>query len=90
VLPEELALRTRYEQRYGRDFIPEGMTIQDHGVSCEELEPHYDFAEKAFGTSGQAYRVKGRVVGDGNPSKPIAPISIRCLRRRILIPRRCS
>ena len=67
VLPEELALRTRYEERYGRGFIPDGMTIQDYGVSYEELEPHYDFVEKVFGTSGQAYRVKGQVVGDGNP-----------------------
>jgi gluconate 2-dehydrogenase alpha chain len=67
VLPEELSLRTRYEERYGRGFIPDGMTIQDHGVSYEELEPHYDFAEKVFGTSGQAFRVKGQAVGDGNP-----------------------
>jgi gluconate 2-dehydrogenase alpha chain len=67
ILPEELALRSRYVERYGSAFIPKGMTIQDHGVSYEELEPHYDFAEKVFGTSGQAYRVKGQVVGDGNP-----------------------
>jgi len=32
VLPEELELRTRYETRYGKKFIPEGMTIQDFGL----------------------------------------------------------
>lgn len=66
IMPEELRLRSHYEERYGRKFIPEGMTIQDYGVSYEELEPHFDFAEKVFGTSGQAYRVNGKVVGDGN------------------------
>jgi gluconate 2-dehydrogenase alpha chain len=67
MFPEELRLRSHYVERYGAKFIPEGMTIQDFGVTYEELEPHFDFAEKVFGTSGQAYRVKGEIVGDGNP-----------------------
>ena len=33
VLPEELQLRSHYEKRYGKKFIPEGMTIQDFGVT---------------------------------------------------------
>ncbi|MYM52687.1 c-type cytochrome [Pseudomonas aeruginosa] len=67
IMPEELRLRSHYEERYGKNFIPEGMTIQDYGVSYEELEPHFDFAEKVFGTSGTAHTVKGQVVGKGNP-----------------------
>ena len=67
IAPEELRLRSHYEERYGKRFIPDGMTIQDYGVSYDELEPHFDFAEKVFGTSGQAYKVNGKVVGDGNP-----------------------
>jgi gluconate 2-dehydrogenase alpha chain len=67
VLPEELRLRSHYEERYGKRFIPEGMTIQDYGVTYDELEPFYDRAEKVFGTSGEAYKVKGQVVGKGNP-----------------------
>ncbi|MHA5864330.1 GMC family oxidoreductase, partial [Pseudomonas aeruginosa] len=55
IMPEELRLRSHYEERYGKKFIPEGMTIQDYGVSYEELEPHFDFAEKVFGTSGTAH-----------------------------------
>ncbi|KVC94584.1 GMC family oxidoreductase [Burkholderia ubonensis] len=66
IAPEELRLRSHYEERYGKKFIPAGMTIQDTGVSYDELEPYFDFAEKVFGTSGQAYKVNGRVVGDGN------------------------
>jgi gluconate 2-dehydrogenase alpha chain len=66
VLPEELKLKSHYEQRYGRKFIPDGMTIQDFGVSYEELEPHFDFVEKVFGTSGAAYRIQGKTSGAGN------------------------
>lgn len=71
--PVELRLRSHYEERYGRKFIPEGMTIQDFGVSYEELEPYFDFAEKVFGTSGQAWTVNGQVVGEGKGGNPYAP-----------------
>ncbi|MBB3257893.1 gluconate 2-dehydrogenase alpha chain [Paraburkholderia bannensis] len=66
-LPEELQLRTRYETRYGRRFMPEGMQVQDFGVSYDELEPHFAFAEKVFGTSGQAGNLNGVATAGGNP-----------------------
>lgn len=66
-LPEELKLRSHYEERYGKKFIPDGMTIQDFGVSYEELEPYFDFAEKVFGTSGKAGNLNGKIVPGGNP-----------------------
>lgn len=71
--PVELRLRSHYEERYGKNFIPEGMTIQDFGVSYEELEPHFDFAEKVFGTSGTAWSVQGKVIGRDNGGNPFAP-----------------
>lgn len=68
ILPEELRMRSHYEERYGKGFIPKDMTLQDWGVTYEELEPYFDFAEKMMGTSGTAYRVGGKVVDDsGNP-----------------------
>lgn len=67
ILPEELKLRSHYEERYGKKFIPEGMTIQDFGVTYDELEPHFDFAEKVFGTSGKAGNLNGKIVPGGNP-----------------------
>jgi gluconate 2-dehydrogenase alpha chain len=70
--PIELRLRSHYEERYGKKFVPEGMTIQDFGVSYEELEPHFDFAEKVFGTSGTAWTVKGQVVGRDKGGNPFA------------------
>jgi gluconate 2-dehydrogenase alpha chain len=66
-LPEELELRTRIVERYGKDFIPKGMMLQDHGVTYKELEPYYDFFEKVCGTSGKAGNLNGKIVPGGNP-----------------------
>ncbi|MBU2672127.1 GMC family oxidoreductase [Hafnia paralvei] len=71
--PMELRMRSHYEERYGKNFIPEGMTIQDFGVTYEELEPYFDKAEKVFGTSGTPWSVKGKVVGQGKGGNPFAP-----------------
>jgi len=68
--PIEMRIRSHYEERYGKKFIPEDMLLQDWGVSYEELEPYFTFAERVFGTSGQAYTVNGKIVGPGNPFDP--------------------
>ncbi len=57
----------RYEERYGRKFIPENMTIQDFGVSYAELEPYFTQFEYVCGTSGKAGNLQGKVVPGGNP-----------------------
>ena len=67
VLPEELRLRSHVEERYGADFIPADMTIQDFGVSYEELEPFFDHFERVCGVSGQAGNLNGKIVAGGNP-----------------------
>jgi gluconate 2-dehydrogenase alpha chain len=67
VLPEELRLRSHITERYGKGFIPDGMTIQDFGVSYEELEPCFDQFERVCGTSGKAGNLKGTIVEGGNP-----------------------
>uniref|UniRef100_A0A6P4FGB4 Gluconate 2-dehydrogenase flavoprotein-like n=1 Tax=Drosophila rhopaloa TaxID=1041015 RepID=A0A6P4FGB4_DRORH len=46
------------------------MNLQDYGVTYDELEPFFDKAEKVFGTSGEAYKVNGKVVGNGNVFAP--------------------
>ena len=67
VLPEELRLRSHVIERYGKSFIPEDMTIQDFGVSYQELEPFFDRFETVCGTSGQAGNLNGRKIAGGNP-----------------------
>jgi gluconate 2-dehydrogenase alpha chain len=66
-LPADLQLHSTYEARYGKKFIPEGMYLQDFGVSYDELEPHFDMFEKICGTSGKAGNIKGQIQAGGNP-----------------------
>ena len=65
--PEDLRLRSHVEQRYGKKFIPPGMTIQDYPVTFEELEPHFDHFEKVCGASGVAGNLRGTLRPGGNP-----------------------
>lgn len=65
--PEDLKLRSRVIERYGAKFMPADMTIQDYGVSYDELEPYFDHFEHVCGTSGQASNIQGRPLPGGNP-----------------------
>ena len=50
------------------------MTIQDWGVTYDELEPYYDKFEYLCGTSGKAGNIKGAKQAGGNPFEgPRAP-----------------
>ena len=66
-LPSDFVLKTHLTQRYGASFLPEDMTIQDWGVTYDDLEPHYDPFEYLCGTSGQAGNLKGQILDGGNP-----------------------
>jgi gluconate 2-dehydrogenase alpha chain len=66
-LPTDFTLRSHLTQRYGANFLPTDMTIQDWGVTYDELEPHYDAFEYLCGTSGQAGNLKGTIQPGGNP-----------------------
>jgi gluconate 2-dehydrogenase alpha chain len=63
VMPQELKLKSHVTERYGANFIPEDMQLQDWGISYEELEPHFDRFEYACGTSGQAANINGKMTG---------------------------
>ena len=66
-LPSDFVLRTHLTERYGKNFIPEDMTIQDYGVTYDDLEPHYDHFEYLCGTSGTAGNLNGQKQHGGNP-----------------------
>ena len=66
-LPSDFVLKTHLTQRYGEKFIPQDCTIQDWGVTYDDLEPHYDQFEYLCGTSGTAGNLKGQVQQGGNP-----------------------
>jgi len=63
----DLVLRSHYEQRYGKRFIPEDMTIQDWGITYDELEPFYDRFEYVCGVSGKGGNIGGQPSAGGNP-----------------------
>lgn len=62
----EFKVRSLYEAKYGRKFIPEDMTIQDWGVTYDELEPYYDKFERVAGISGKAGNIRGAKDPSGN------------------------
>ena len=66
-LPDDLRIKSRTIERYGKKQIPSDMPLQDWGVSYDELEPHYDTFEKICGMSGKAGNLKGVVQTSGNP-----------------------
>jgi gluconate 2-dehydrogenase alpha chain len=59
--------RTHLEGRYGKNFLPADTTIQDWGITWDEIEPYYDQFDKMFGTSGKAGNLKGQIQPGGNP-----------------------
>ena len=66
-LPDDFVIRSHTEQRYGKKFIPENMTIQDWGVTYADLEPYYDKFDYLNGVSGQAGNIQGVIQQGGNP-----------------------
>ncbi|MFY9959026.1 GMC family oxidoreductase, partial [Bradyrhizobium sp.] len=66
-LPTDFVLRTHLTERYGAAFLPDDMTIQDFGVTYDELEPYYDAFEYLCGTSGTAGNLRGQIQEGGNP-----------------------
>ena len=63
----EFKIRSFYEERYGKSFIPADMTIQDWGITYAELEPYYDKFEYAAAVSGKAGNIRGQIQPGGNP-----------------------
>jgi gluconate 2-dehydrogenase alpha chain len=63
----EFKVRSLYEERYGKSFVPADMTIQDWGITYAELEPYYDKFEYTAAVSGKAGNIKGQIQRGGNP-----------------------
>src|SRR5712672_1375082 len=62
----EFKIRSMYEERYGKNFIPADMTIQDWGITYAELEPYYERFERQAAVSGKAGNLRGRIQAGGN------------------------
>lgn len=65
-LPEDIKIRSHFTEKYGKNFMPKGMTSQDYPMSYEELEPHFMFFEEVCGVSGKAGNINGKIDPSGN------------------------
>jgi gluconate 2-dehydrogenase alpha chain len=66
-LPSDFVARSHNLSRYGAKAVPADMTIQDWGVTYDELEPHYDTFEYICGIAGKAGNLGGEIQPGGNP-----------------------
>ena len=67
-LPTDFQTRSHNQQRYGKRAVTDyDLTVQDWGVTYEELEPYYDMFDQLCGTSGKAGNLRGKIQPGGNP-----------------------
>lgn len=65
--PRDFTIKTSTIDRYGAAMIPAGMSIQDWGITYDELEPYYNTFENMAGIAGTAGNIKGTIMAGGNP-----------------------
>ncbi|PTL39943.1 GMC family oxidoreductase [Alkalicoccus saliphilus] len=70
-LPYDFEIRSQTEERYGEDKIPDYMTLQDWGITYDELEPYYDRFEKTCGIAGE----ENPLGGPRSDSYPLPPMA---------------
>ena len=67
-LPSDFLTKSHNEQRYGKKSVTDyDLTVQDWGVTYEELEQHYNQFDVLCGTSGKAGNLNGSIQPGGNP-----------------------
>jgi len=66
-LPHDFEMRSRIQERYGKSFIPVDCSLQDWGVTWDDVEPYYDQFENIFGVGGKAGNLNGEILQGGNP-----------------------
>jgi gluconate 2-dehydrogenase alpha chain len=67
-LPTDFLTKSHNEKRYGKRAVTEGgLTVQDWGITYDELEPYYNQFDMLCGTSGKAGNLQGKIQPGGNP-----------------------
>lgn len=69
-LPYDFEIYSKTVERYGKEKIPDEVTIQDWGITYDELEPYYDRFEKTAGISGEENPI-GPKRSDKYPTPPM-------------------
>jgi gluconate 2-dehydrogenase alpha chain len=66
-MDHDFKMRSITIERYGKNFMPADLTVQDWGVTSTDLEPYFDRFEYLLGVSGKAGNIKGKTIAGGNP-----------------------
>ena len=66
-MPDAFELLTRTTEKYGAKRLPDDHSIQDWGITYDDLEPYYSRVDLLLGVSGKAGNLRGQRVAGGNP-----------------------
>ncbi|WP_186670915.1 GMC family oxidoreductase [Sporosarcina sp. BP05] len=69
-LPYDFEIYSKTVERYGKGKIPKDSTMQDWGVTYDEMEPYFDKFEKTAGISGEENPL-GPPRSDKYPNPPL-------------------
>lgn len=64
--PDSFEVYSKTVERYGAKKFPEDHSVQDWGITYDELEPYYTRAEKLIGVCGKASNIRGKMEEGGN------------------------
>ncbi len=65
-LPDLFTLRTHLNEKHGAKNLPEDLAVEDWGVTYDDLEASYWYAEQMLGVSGKAGNLRGKLMEGGN------------------------
>lgn len=90
--PHQFILRTHLATRHGTTGLPMDLSVQDWGITYDDLEPHYWRAEQMLGVGGKAGNLRGTIVEGGNPFEgpraheyPLPPLKASYLTTRFAL-----
>jgi gluconate 2-dehydrogenase alpha chain len=67
-LPSDFLTKSHNQERYGKAAVTDyDLTVQDWGITYNELEPFYDQFDQLCGTTGKAGNLNGQIQPGGNP-----------------------
>ena len=69
-LPYDFEIYSKTVERYGKEKIPKHSTMQDWGITYDEMEPYFDKFEKTAGISGEENPL-GPPRSDKYPNPPL-------------------
>ncbi len=65
-LETQFTLATHLKEKFGAAHLPENLSVQDWGVTYNDLEPWYWRGEQMMGVSGKAGNIRGQKLPGGN------------------------